>query len=299
MAGSGHARIAVRAFAKINLSLRVLGVRDDGYHDLRTTFQSVALHDTLIFDASPGGFRIECDDPSCPTDSANLVWRAAEGVWLATGRRGKPRDVRVRIIKRVPVQSGLGGGSSDAAAALRGLSALWRINLGPEEQRRLAAALGADVPFFLCGGTVLGVDRGDSLFPLEDIPPAWITLVVPDFGIRTVEAYRWWDHEHGKPRPRLHKATGSLAAFPVHELHNDLEAAVGRHYPEITRIASELRRRGAYYAGMSGSGSAVFGLFDSHDVAERASRALAGRARRSLVTRTVTRTRFRALSRPR
>ena len=186
-------RIRCRAFAKINLDLRVLGVRPDGYHELRTTFQSIALADTLTFTRAPGPFRIDCDDPDCPTDRRNLVWRAAEQVWKAARRRGAPRDLHVKIVKRIPMQAGLGGGSSDAAAALRALAALWRVALTRDRLHRMAAALGADVPYFLEGGTVLGLERGDRLFPLEDIPRAWVVLVVPGFGVSTKKAFSWWD----------------------------------------------------------------------------------------------------------
>ena len=140
-----------------------------------------------------GAFRIECAHPACPTDRANLVWRAAELVWQAAGRRGLPRDIVVTIEKRIPLQAGLGGGSSDAAAAIRALSRVWQLDLSRDRQHEIAAALGADVPFFLQGGTALGVERGDLLFPLADLPVAWVTLVIPPFGVSTKDAYRWWD----------------------------------------------------------------------------------------------------------
>src|SRR4051812_12779542 len=126
----------VRAFAKINLSLRVLGLRPDGYHELRTIFQSIALHDTLAIRAQRGPFRLTCDSPDCPPDATNLVWRAAERMWTAAGRKGEPRDISIELIKRIPVQAGLGGGSSDAAAALRTLGRLWRVD--HEAMRRAA-----------------------------------------------------------------------------------------------------------------------------------------------------------------
>src|SRR5713226_5301833 len=129
MPGARATVVRVRALAKINLALRVLGVRPDGYHELRTVFQSIALHDTLTFREAPGPFRITCDDTACPTDATNVVWRAAAGVWAAATRRGAPRDVSVRLVKRIPVQAGLGGGSSDAAAAIAALAALWRVRL--------------------------------------------------------------------------------------------------------------------------------------------------------------------------
>ena len=171
----------VRAFAKINRSLQVLGVRPDGFHELRTVFQSIALLDTLAIRAVPGAFQLTCDDPACPADRSNLIWRAAEQVWKAAGRRGVPRDVSIQLTKRIPPQAGLGGGSSDAAAALRAFGRLWRVK--PDCVRAIGSSLGADVPYFFEGGTALGLDRGDLLFPLVDAPRAWVVLVIPRFGV--------------------------------------------------------------------------------------------------------------------
>jgi len=294
-----HARAAVRvrAFAKINLTLRVLGARPDGYHDLRTTFQSLALHDTLTCRARPGPFRIACDDPACPADETNLVWRAAERVWAGGRRRGAPRDVVVRIAKRIPMEAGLGGGSSDAAAAIRVLAALWRLDLTAARTRSIAAALGADVPFFLEGGTALGIGRGDVLSPLPDAPAAWVTLVVPAFGVRTAEAYGWFDQSDATRARRASRLRP--LAWPQALLDgNDLEAPVAARHPEIGRLVKALLRAGASHAAMSGSGSAVFGLFDRRVDASAAARALARRGRRIIVTRTLGRARYARLARP-
>ena len=300
--------VIVKAFAKINLTLRVLGPREDGYHMLRTVFQSLALHDTLTFQAEPGAFRIGCDDPACPTDRSNLVWRAAEAVWGAAGRRGRPRDAAVRIAKRIPLQSGMGGGSSDAAAAIEGLTALWRVDLPRERRQAIASRLGADVPFFLDGGTALGLDRGDVLFPLIDQPLTWVTLAIPWFSVSTKEAYLWFDqaarsvgmarhHGHRGPRPGRDLPLARLVALPDAEWGNDLELPVARRHPEIARLSASFRRHGALYAAMSGSGSTVFALFLSRATAEAAARAVARRGCRTLVTRALNRQRFRALSR--
>jgi 4-diphosphocytidyl-2-C-methyl-D-erythritol kinase len=300
--------VSVQAFAKINLTLRVLGARTDGYHTLRTVFQSLTLHDTLTFHAASGAFRIGCDDPACPTDRSNLVWRAAEAVWTAAGRRGRPRDAIVRIAKRIPLQSGMGGGSSDAAAAIRGLAALWRIDLPCERQQAIAARLGADVPFFLVGGTALGLERGDLLFPLIDQPPTWVTLAIPSFSVSTKEAFGWLDQaarsagiaRHPRSRGLRHRPDwppARLRAVPESEWGNDLEPPVARRHPEIARLSVGLRTQGAVYAAMSGSGSTVFGLFLSRATAEAAARALARCGCRTLVTRALNRKRFEELSR--
>jgi len=276
----------VRAFAKINLSLRVLGQRADGYHELRTIFQSIELHDTLTIRRRRGAFRLSCDDPACPTDESNLVWRAADRMWRAAGRRGGVRDVSVDLIKRIPLQAGLGGGSSDAAAALDAFARLWHVD--DSAVREAAGDLGADVPYFLEGGTVLGLERGDLLFPLIDLAPAWVVIVVPAFGVSTKEAFGWWTARSGRSRG-------------ADLLVNDLQAAVAEHHPEIARLVRALRREGASHAAMSGSGSAVFGLFDRRRDAARAAAALAPRGPRSkvsaaIVSRTVNRSNYQRLA---
>jgi len=272
--------VRVTALAKINLTLQVLGTRPDGYHNLRTTFQSIALGDGLTFTAAPD-FRIECSDPACPADRTNLVWRAADALWSASGRAGDPTGVHVRIRKHIPLEAGLGGGSSDAAAALRACASIWRIRKAIV--RDVAPTLGADVPFFLEGGTALGVERGDLLFPLVDRAPAWVVLVLPGFGVSTKEAYGWFDA--AGPREAGRKAS------------NDLEAAVVQHHPEVGRIVRGLDQAGAVQAALSGSGSAVFGLFDRRGTAQAAAERLARRGRRVIVTRTIDRRDYWRLSR--
>jgi 4-diphosphocytidyl-2-C-methyl-D-erythritol kinase len=279
----------VRAFAKINLSLRVLGTRSDGYHELRTIFQSIALHDTLTFRRVRGPLRLTCsfagnrppreiDLRSVPDGRANLVWRAAAALWKSARRRGAPRGVAIHLEKRIPLQAGLGGGSSDAAATLRALQKLWQID--PQCVREAAVRLGADVPYFLEGGTVLGLERGDVLFPLIDYPRRWVVLVIPPFGISTADAYAWWDRAKVGPS----------------ETTNDLQAPVAKRHPEIARIVGGLTRAGASCAAMSGSGSAVFGLFGARADAEHAARAVRAPARRTLICRTIARAEYRRLA---
>jgi 4-diphosphocytidyl-2-C-methyl-D-erythritol kinase len=277
-------QVRVRAFAKINLSLRVLGVRRDGYHELRTIFQSIALHDTLTVRRARGPLRITCNDPHCPTDSSNLISRAAFAAWKASGRRGEPRDVAIRLNKRIPLAAGLGGGSSDAAAALRAFARIWTVD--PARLPCLARALGADVPYFLIGGTVLGLERGDVLFQLMDRPSMWVTLVVPAFGVKTQDAYRWFDDDSGK-RGAHHRRERERRPGGETELGNDLQAPVAARHPEISRIVAALRRSGATHAAMTGSGSAVFGVFGRKPAALDAAEVVSARSRRVIVTRTV------------
>ena len=296
----------VRAFAKINLSLRVLGARADGYHELRTIFQSIALHDTLTIRARRGPFRLTCDDPTCPSGDANLIWRAAERLWKAAGRGGAPRDIAVDVEKRIPLEAGLGGGSSDAAAALRALARLWRVGGG--EVRAAAAELGADVPYFFEGGTVLGLQRGDLLFPLIDYPAAWVVIVFPGFGVSTEKAFEWWDRAHeasGAGRAEVdelgesrgsRRSSGSHALRSQSEFVNDLEAPVAARHPPIKRLVTRLRRAGASHAAMSGSGSAVFGLFARRSDAARVAASLGAGAHRAVLTRTLNRSRYQTLA---
>jgi len=269
----------VRAFAKINRSLEVLGVRPDGFHELRTVFQSIALHDTIAIRAVPGAFQLTCDEPACPADRSNLVWRAAEQVWKAAGRRGAPRGVSIQLTKRIPLQAGLGGGSSDAATALRALGRLWRVH--PDRVRAIGSALGADIPYFFEGGTALGLDRGDLLFPLVDAPRAWVVLVIPSFGVSTKDAFAWWDRD---------------GARPAGQAINDLQAVVAKRHPEIGRLVRALERAGASHAAMTGAGSAVFGLFPTRTGAQRAASLISKRGSRTIVTKTVDRATCQALA---
>lgn len=292
----------LRAFAKINVSLSVLGLRPDGYHELRTVFQSLELHDTLEFAACHGRVAIECDMEGVPLDERNLVWQAAALVWRSAGRPGEPEG-RVRIAKRIPAQGGLGGGSANGATALVGWNRAWQAGLSDEELRRLALSLGADVPFFLVGGTALGLNRGDELQPLDDLPPRWVVLVFPPFGVSTPEAFRWWDADNGEAGTLLSAdrdragsrrssppgGPGPKADRPWSAVFNDLEGPVTRRHPEIATIRRLLETSGAAAAAMTGSGSTVFGLFDSQPAASAASGVLERSGWRTLVTRTATR----------
>jgi 4-diphosphocytidyl-2-C-methyl-D-erythritol kinase len=282
----------VRACAKINRSLAVLGLRPDGYHELKTVFQSLALHDTLHFTAASAGLAIACSAPGVPLDEGNLAWKAARLVWQAAGRPGDPVG-RLRISKRIPAQGGLGGGSADGAAALVGWDRLWGTGLSPDRLRELAADLGADVPFFLVGGTALGLARGDRVSPLDDLPPRWVVLVFPPFGVSTPEAFRWWDEDQAAfdHRDSTFGQTvvgGGTAESPA-DGFNALEDPVSRRHPELPGIRRQLEQAGAEHAAMTGSGSTMFGLFSDEPPARRAARALARAGWASLVTRTATR----------
>lgn len=273
----------VRAYAKINLDLRVLGRRADGYHEIRTIFQTITLHDTLSFSHARGALRLTTSDPAVPADRTNIVWRAAALVWQASGRKGEPHGLSIRIVKRIPTQAGLGGGSSDAAAALITLNRIWNAKLSASDLAALAATLGSDVPFFLLGGTALGLGRGELIYPLPDLPPRPIVVAAPGRGVSTADAYRWLagsDRVTGRPQ-RL------PVPWPPHELAvgNDFEPVVFSRVPAAARLRRLFGRAGAEPALLSGSGSAVVGVFASERDARRAAALAAPVATRVWISR--------------
>ena len=293
--------LIVPAFAKINLDLRILGVRADGFHDLKTVFQSLAVHDVMTFTRRRGPFAIECDDPKLPTDHRNLVWKAASLLWRTVGRRrgDQPRDVVVGLRKRIPQEAGLGGGSADAAMALLGLVRMWDLDVDVPTISRLAAGVGSDVPFFLVGGTALGLGRGDDIYPLVDLPRTYVVIVRPQFGVSTVEAYGWYDSEPRRVvRDSVRKTLPERWPEWAMSLRNDLEPAVSGHHPTIGRIKHALLDAGAVFASMSGSGSAVFGLFDRIDAARRTSGDLSRPGWHVVCTRTLSRSEYAKRLRP-
>ena len=292
--------VRVRAHAKINLDLRVLGPRADGFHEPRTVFQAIALHDVIECLPREGPFAIECDTAGVPLDPTNLVWKAAEALWRSLRRTGPVRDMLVRLYKRVPLQAGLGGGSGDAAATLLGLAAAWRIPVRPSQFSDVASTLGADVPFFLSGGTALGLGRGDEVYPLADLPRHWVVLLVPGFGVSTADAYGWYDAERESGRPPVREPQYVPGPWPSRaaEMVNDLEAPIARHHPEIEQMKTALRRAGAVAAAMSGSGSTVFGLFQRRADAVVASEHLSGSGWRVLLTHSLGRGEYGRLSKP-
>ena len=261
-------RLTLRASAKINVDLRIGARRSDGYHDLQTVLQTLDLHDTVTIESRRGPFALDGDAASMPLDESNLVWRAASALWRAAGKPGDPRGVRIRVTKRIPSRAGLGGGSSDAAAALVGLSRVWRLPVTLTTLMPVAASLGSDVPFFLVGGTALGLGRGERLYPLANRPRRHVVVALPGFGVSTPNAYRWLAED------RLAQPPDPARSTIAQEGVNDLEGPVERRHPEIGAIRLRLAAAGAELSRMSGSGSAVFGLFSSEQVARRAAAGL-------------------------
>jgi 4-diphosphocytidyl-2-C-methyl-D-erythritol kinase len=285
--------LRVPSYAKINLGLEVLGLRQDGYHELRTIFQTVSLKDDIVLrrKRSPG-ISVECDHPAVPTDQSNLAFRAA---WELARRADVKGGLTIQIEKRIPVAGGMGGGSSNAAAVLLGLDRMWGLGLGPAGLHPIARGLGADVPFFLVGGTALGLARGEEVFPLWHQVAAQVVLVDPRRPLSTAAVFRRID---ARLTPRENSNTifrfvsrdlEGARAFSV--LSNDLEEAALEEAPDLAakvkRIRRVLAREGAMLASLSGSGSIYFGLFDDPVRARRAREGLAAEGFEATTTRTL------------
>jgi 4-diphosphocytidyl-2-C-methyl-D-erythritol kinase len=262
--------IQIRSYAKINWTLDVLFKRDDGYHELRTIFQTVSLHDRLRITETSGAIDIVCNDPRVPCDETNLAFKAASRLRQATGIS---RGARIQIEKNIPVAAGLGGGSSNAAATLLALAKLWEIHVEPTEMLLIAAVLGSDVPFFLTGGTALGIGRGEEVYSIEQAHWEHLLLVNPGFAVSTRDAYeklsRLTTSEAPSRIPFTLRAARGIRELPL-EASNDLEEVVLDVHPEIAGVKRRLLSLGARHALMSGSGATVFGVFDNSQLTGQA-----------------------------
>src|SRR6202522_4516299 len=269
--------LRIPAFAKINSCLHIIAKRPDGYHELRTIFRSISLRDTLHLSLKKDSDLFELlftsDDPAMPLGNDNLVVRAVHAFQREFGLRG---SLGVHLEKKIPVARGLGGGSSDAAATLIGLMRLTDATLPLAKMIKLAAGLGADVPFFLFGGRALAVNRGDEIYPLPNAPKQTIVVVSPrDIGVSTKDAFQWISAELTK-RPEPPKIWGFCALCWSRQgagLSNDFEGPVFLRYPRLEEIRDGLLKRGAADAVLAGSGSAVFGIFRNPARARRPPRA--------------------------
>jgi 4-diphosphocytidyl-2-C-methyl-D-erythritol kinase len=291
--------LRLRSFAKLNLGLEVLGLRQDGYHELRTLFQTIELHDDIELRPRRGGISARCDHPDVPGDERNLAVRAAH---LLREHAHVRQGVEIVITKRIPVAGGLGGGSSNAAAVLLALDRLWGLGLGFDGLHPLARRLGADVPYFLLGGTALGLARGDEVYALRRQVEGEVVVVDPGRAVSTAAVFARCDNaltprENGPTIFRFFSRylEGRDDAFRL--LSNDLEPAAMDEAPELAgkvkRIQGILVREGALLTSLSGSGSSYFGLFREVRQARRAHAAVLDEGFRAVRSRTLTVDRYR------
>lgn len=266
--------LTLQAPAKVNLTLDILGARPDGYHEMEMVMQSVSLCDAVTLDLGvPGGIRAESGLHFLPTDKGNLAVAAALAFREAAGQDWQ--DLRITIQKQIPVCAGTAGGSSDAAAVLRGLNTLTGAGFSPQELTRVGEAVGSDVPYCVLGGTALAQGRGEILTPLKPLPPCHIVLCKPAFSISTPALFREWDKQKRRLRP---DTQGAMAALDQGDLvalgrrmFNVFEGVLpSQQRREIEGIKTALIQAGALGAAMSGSGPTVLGLFDREDLAQTA-----------------------------
>lgn len=259
-------KLSIRTAAKINLCLRVLGRRADGYHEVETVLHSVGIWDRLqIHEAEPGVLAVAATPETAPQGEDNLCWVAAS---MLRDRAKVKGGAAIRVEKAIPIRSGLGGGSSDAAATLAGLVRLWDLDLGRDELEGLAADIGADVPFFLRGGCCLARGRGERLAVWPELS-AWLVIIAPERRVSTAQAYaalkrgvtRGRRREPSRPVQRLLVAlkTADLGAL-AEALHNDFEGAAMAAIGDALQAKRDLLDAGCIGAAMSGSGSAVYGI---------------------------------------
>jgi 4-diphosphocytidyl-2-C-methyl-D-erythritol kinase len=270
--------LSLPSFAKINWSLQILGKRPDGYHEVRTTLQTISLHDDLDFEVSgDGSVAVACNDPNIPTDDRNLIVRAA---YALKDRYNIAHGARVRLNKRIPAKAGLGGASSNAAITLLALAELWKVETNLSVLLEIAAGLGADVPFFLVGGCALATGIGATMSPLPDDnnDAQHLVVLTPNASVSTAEAYAavgsdaltTMSHEPILSSSREETISGSSIPWsPYRDLNNDFESVIFDIEPEIRRAKETLLQAGAFRALLAGSGSSVFGIFADQEAQQR------------------------------
>ncbi|MDR3746938.1 MAG: 4-(cytidine 5'-diphospho)-2-C-methyl-D-erythritol kinase [Acidobacteriota bacterium] len=345
--------ITIRSFAKINLGLKIGPARADGFHELRTIYQTVALHDVVHVDVQPGsGIEIRCNDPRVPLDASNTCYKVAERVMKVIPQGLKPDSenshhgtaeavpfqnqnheltraskVVIEIEKQLPVQGGMGAASSNAVAAMFGLEKALGTELVEGERQRIAEEVGSDLPLFLVGGTVLGTGRGERVQGLPDIAITHLVVVTPAVGVSTPAAFQRWDelaaresgltaaeatgtieefgqglfarlsemaYPQARPASGVPAMGGDRAETLLLDLvragtENDFERVIFPEYPELREAKRVLQREGASYASLSGSGSTLYGLFDSADEAQTAARRVSAAGYAAVATKTLTR----------
>jgi 4-diphosphocytidyl-2-C-methyl-D-erythritol kinase len=286
--------VTVRSFAKINLGLYIGARREDGFHELLTVYQTIGLHDLIRVHVERGkGIEIRCSDGRVPRDESNTCFRIAEKTLAALNAKSR---VLIEIEKRLPVQGGLGGASSNAVATMLGLERALKKRLTAAQRLGIAAEVGSDLPLFLIGGTVLGIGRGEQVYPLEDLSAVPCIVVTPDVGVSTPKAFAEWDRKLTEAQPsdrmiqlgrelsvwlsesysgapsRRGRLENPLLGLVRAGIKNDFEQVVFPEHPELSEMKHALERAGAKYASLSGSGSTLYGLFASKQAAASAAK---------------------------
>ena len=258
------------AYAKINLTLDVLGLRDDGYHALKSVMQTVHFSDDVEIDVGTGrDWCLKCEADGVPLDERNLAWKAAKVFFEATGL--EPNGIEIRIVKRIPSQAGLGGGSSDAAAVFRALNCHYGMPMTLQQLADLSAKVGSDVPFCVLGGTVMVEGRGEFVRKMQQIPDCNIVICKPDFPVSTPELYRKIDQCVITKRPDNDAMEAAILAGDLtaiaNNVHNVFDPIVAADHPQIDEIKAVFAEFGALAQQMSGSGSAVFAIMPDEESA--------------------------------
>jgi 4-diphosphocytidyl-2-C-methyl-D-erythritol kinase len=253
--------LRLNAYAKVNLTLDVLGDRPDGYHDIETVLHTVELHDSIILREDGDGIAVRCASDDVPADTQNIVYRTAQ---LLKETFGIARGVEVELKKCIPIAAGLGGASSDAAVTLLGLAQMWKLRLADRQLMDLAARIGSDVPFFLAGGAALAVGRGERIRILRPLPSTWVVLARPPILISTEWAYKVLDHETVRKHPNTRSVVQALEAEDVGAvgrfLRNVFEDVIVAHYPVVGTIRERMQAMHPLGVSLSGTGPVLFAL---------------------------------------
>jgi 4-diphosphocytidyl-2-C-methyl-D-erythritol kinase len=263
--------ISLNAHAKINLSLDVLSKREDGYHNLQMIMQTIQLHDTISIQEIPSGVEIKCAAPYVPNNSSNIAYKAAEAM---INKYKLDAGVSIVIDKKIPVAAGLAGGSTDAAAVIKGINTLFKLGIEQNELMLLGKTIGADVPYCIMGGTALAEGIGEKLTTLKKLRNIPIILIKPKIGVSTAWVYKSLDLDKVTERPNTEMLISALEKrdikFVAESMRNVLESVTLVKYPIIAKIKKDLIRKGALGSMMSGSGPTVFGIFEDKEKAKNA-----------------------------
>ena len=263
-------KIKINSYSKINLTLNILSRREDGYHEIETIMQSINLADQVIITKEKEGIKIKCNHPEVPVNANSLAYRSAEKI---INRYGIKKGVKIEIEKKIPLASGLAGGSANSATILIGINKLFSLNLSNEDLRGIGEELGMDVPFFIQNGTALAYQRGEKLTPLSSInPPLWMIILNPGFNISTNWAYNNLDldsikREKNNTKAMLKALKEGKSQEIAKNLFNSFESLIIKKYPEVGRIKNRLIEKGVLSALMSGSGPTVFGITQNKEEA--------------------------------